>query len=81
MKWKRQTPERLQSRELPKLLTESEDLFDGTLVDWDTESVYHKLKEGTRPYHGSDRPFPTPKVPKETLRKEIERLCALGVLK
>ena len=64
---------------LLKLLTEFEDLFDGTLGDWDTEPVSLKLKEGTRPYHG--RPFPTPKAHKETLKKEVQRLCELGVLK
>ena len=40
---------------LLKLLTEFEDLFDGTLGDWDTELVSLKLKEGAKPYH--DRPF------------------------
>jgi hypothetical protein len=64
---------------LLKLLTEFEDLFDGTLGDWDTEPVSLKLREGARPHHG--RPFPTPKVHKETLKLEIERLCELGVLK
>ena len=44
---------------LLKLLTEFEDLFDGTVGDWDTEPVYLKPKEGARPYH--DRPYPTPK--------------------
>ena len=47
---------------LLKLLTEFEDLFDGTLGDWDTEPVSLKLKEGARSYHG--RPFPTPKAHK-----------------
>ncbi len=58
---------------LLKLLTEFEDLFDGTLGDWDTEPVSLKLKEGAKPYHG--RPFPTPKVHQSTLRKEVKRLC------
>ncbi len=64
---------------LLKLLTEFEDLFDGTLGDWDTEPVSLKLKEGAKPYHG--RPFPTPKAHKETLKKEVQRLCELGILK
>jgi hypothetical protein len=62
-----------------KLLAEFEDRFDGTLSDWDTEPVSLKLREGVKPYHG--RPFPTPKVHKETLKKGIERLWELGVLK
>ena len=42
-------------KKLLKLLTEFEDLFDGTLSDWDTEPVSLKLKEGAKPCHG--RPF------------------------
>ncbi len=56
---------------LLKLLTKFEDLFDGTLSDWDTETV-SKLKEGAKPYH--DRPFPSPKAHKETQKKELQRL-------
>ena len=69
----------LDQEKLRKLLTEFEELFDGTLGNWDTELVSLKLREGARPYHG--RPFPTPKVHKETLEKDLERLCELGVLK
>ena len=61
------------------LLTEFEDLFDGTLGDWKTEPVSLELKEGAKPYHG--RAYPVPKVHKETLIKELNRLCDLGVLK
>ena len=64
---------------LLKLLTKFEDLFDGTLCDWDTEPVSLKLKEGAKMYYG--RPFLTPKAHKETLKKEVQRLCELGVLK
>ena len=64
---------------LLKLLTEFEDLFNGTLGDWDTEPVSLKLMEGAKPYHG--RPFPTPKAEKETLKKEVQQLCELAVLK
>ncbi len=66
-------------KKLLKLLTKFEDLFDGTLGDWDTEVVSLKLKEGAKPYHG--RPFPTPKAHKGTPKKEVQRLCELGVLK
>ena len=64
---------------LLKLLTQFEDLFDGTLGDWNTELVSLELKEGAKPYHG--RLFPTPKAHVETLKKEVQRLCELGVLK
>ena len=63
---------------LLELLTEFEELFDGTLGDWNTEPVSFELKEGTKPYHG--RPFPVPKSRKETTMKELNRLCELGVL-
>jgi hypothetical protein len=53
-------------------------LFDGTLGDWKTKPVSFQLKEGVSPYHG--RAFPVPKVHKETITKEVERLCQLGVL-
>ena len=53
--------------------------FDGILGDWDTKHVSLKLRECAKPYHG--RPFPTPKVHKETFKKEVERLRGLGVLK
>jgi hypothetical protein len=53
-------------------------LFDGTLGDWKTKLVSFQLKEGVSPYHG--QAFPVPKVHKETIRNEVERLCKLGVL-
>jgi hypothetical protein len=34
--------------------------------------------EGVIPYHG--QAFPVPKVHKDTIIKEVERLCKLGVL-
>ncbi len=53
-------------------------LFDGTLGDWKTKPVSIQLKEGVSPYHG--QAFPVPKVHKETIIKEMERLCQLGAL-
>jgi hypothetical protein len=52
-------------------------LFDGTLGDWKTKPVSFQLKEGVSPYH--DRAFPVPKIHKDTIMKEVERLCKLGV--
>ena len=63
---------------LLELLTEFKELFDGTLGDWKTEPVSFDLKEGAKPYNG--RAFPVPKFHKETLIKELNRLCDLGVL-
>jgi hypothetical protein len=55
-----------------------ESLFDGTLGDWKTKPFSFQLREGVSPYHG--QAFPVPKVHKETIIKEVERLCQLGVL-
>jgi hypothetical protein len=54
-------------------------LFDGTLGDWRTKPVFFQLREGVSPYHG--RAFPVPKINKDTIIKEVERLCKLGALK
>jgi hypothetical protein len=55
-----------------------ESLFDGTLGDWKTKPVSFQLKKGVSPHHG--QAFPVPKVHKETIKTEVERLCQLGVL-
>ena len=61
------------------MLQEFEELFDGTLGTWQTPPVHLKLKEGATPYHG--KAFPVPHIHKETLKKEVERLEEIGVLK
>eukprot|EP00804_Cyclotella_cryptica_P017465 CCRYP_017387-RA/>CCRYP_017387-RA protein AED:0.27 eAED:0.27 QI:0/-1/0/1/-1/1/1/0/126 len=63
---------------LLELLTEFEELFDGTLGDWNTEPVSFELKEGAKPYHG--KAYPVPKSRKETTIKELNRLCELGLV-
>eukprot|EP00804_Cyclotella_cryptica_P020334 CCRYP_014060-RA/>CCRYP_014060-RA protein AED:0.31 eAED:0.31 QI:0/-1/0/1/-1/1/1/0/510 len=63
---------------LLELLTEYEELFDGTLGDWNTDPVSLELMEGAKPYHG--QPFPMPKIHEEIIIKELNRLCGLGVL-
>ncbi len=65
-------------KKLLQLLNKYELLFDGTLGDWKTKPVSFQLKEGVTPYHG--QAFPVPKFHKETIKKEVERLCELGVL-
>jgi hypothetical protein len=64
---------------LLEILTEYEELFDVTLGDWSTESISIELKEGAKPCHG--RPFPVLRVHKETIIKDLNRRCVLGVLK
>ena len=49
-----------------------EDLFDGTLGEWQTDLMKFQLKPGTTPYHGGA--YPIPKIHEETFRKEIQRL-------
>jgi hypothetical protein len=67
-----------QQNKLLQLLIKYQLLFDGTLSDWKTTPVSFQLKEGSKPYHS--RAFPVPKIHKEVLIREIERLCKLGVL-
>ncbi len=67
-----------QQKKLLQLLKKYELLFDGTLGDWKTKLVLFQLKERVSPYLGWA--FPVPKVHKETIIKEVERLCKLGVL-
>ncbi len=61
------------------LLLKFEELLDGILGDWRLLPVSFELKESVKPYHG--RPYPIPKIHKDTLIKEIDRLVAIGVLK
>jgi hypothetical protein len=65
-------------KKLLQRLVKFESLFDGTLGDWKTKPVSFQLKELASPYHG--RVFPVPKIHKNVLIKEVERLCKLGVL-
>jgi hypothetical protein len=67
-----------QQKKLLQLLKKYELLFDGTLGDWKTKLVSFQLQEGVSPYHG--QAFPVPKIHKDTIMKEVERLCKLGVL-
>jgi hypothetical protein len=67
-----------QQKKLLQLLNKYKLLFDGTLGDWKTKPVSFQLKEGASPYHG--QAFPVPKIHKDTLIKEVDRLVKLGVL-
>jgi hypothetical protein len=65
-----------QHKKLLQLLKKYKSLFDGTLGDWKTKPVSFQLKEGVSPYHG--RAFPVPKIHKDTLIKEVDRLFNWG---
>ncbi len=69
----------VEKNKLLELLKKFEPLFDGTLGHLRTkEPVSFQLKDGVTPHHG--RAFLIPKVHKEVIMKEIQRLCDLGVL-
>jgi hypothetical protein len=55
---------------LLSLLLKFEQLFEGTLGEWNLPPVSIQLKEGAKPFHG--RPYPIPNVHKATLMKEID---------
>lgn len=63
---------------LLELFTEYEELFDGTLNDWNTELASLEIKEGAKPCYGM--PFPAPTVHKDTIVKELNRLCEPGLI-
>ena len=67
-----------EKEQLFKLLSEFEELFDGTLGDWKTEPVELELREGEKPH--SSRYYPMPRVHKQTFKKELLRLVEIGVL-
>ena len=62
-----------------KLLQKYEPIFDGTLGNYTGSNYKIELREGVKPYHA--KPFPIPKVHEETLRKEVNKLDEIGVLK
>ncbi len=61
------------------MLLNYEELFDGTLGDWNRPPISIELKEGAKPFHG--RLYPIAQIHKATLMKEITRLVSIGVLK
>jgi hypothetical protein len=66
-----------QQKNLLQLLKKYELLFDSTLGDWKIKPVSFQLRERVSPDRG--QVFPVPKIYKETIIKEVERLCKLGV--
>lgn len=63
---------------LLKLLQKHEAMFEGTLGAWDGEQIHFDLKPNAMPWRG--HPFPVPRIHRETIKKEIKRLCDIGVL-
>ena len=58
-----------EKEQLFKLLSEFEELFEGTLGDWKTEPVELELREGEKPH--SSRYYPMPRVHNKPLRKNF----------
>ena len=54
-------------------------MFDGALGKYTSSTYKIELKENIKPYHA--KPFPIPKVHEPTLKKEVERLVKIGVLR
>ena len=69
---------RQEREQLLSLLYKYEGLFSGKLGTWKGTPVDLQLKPGATPYHA--KAFPVPKIHEATLRKEVDRLCDLGVL-
>ena len=62
-----------------EFLQKYEKIFDGTLGKYTCSNYIIKLKEDAKPYHA--KPFPIAKNHKPTLKKDIDRLIKIGVLK
>ena len=67
-----------EQNQLLEVLFEFEDLFSGTLGDWNTEPVSFELKEGSKSFQG--KALPIPQKHKVTVRTEVDRLCKIEVL-
>jgi len=68
----------IEKKQLYKLLSKYEDLFDGKLGCWKNNPVKLEMKEGEKPHNS--RYYPMPKIHKEMFRKELKRLVEIGVL-
>ena len=63
-------------QKLLEFLQEFEELFDGTLGDWDCEPVSLQLREGAKPYHG--RPFTIPTKHMDITKKKSKDYVIWG---
>ena len=69
----------LQQAKLLGLLEKKDELFGGTLGDFQTDPVRFDLQLEAKPYNG--RPFPVPHSRMAVFKKKVERLVDSGVLK
>lgn len=67
-----------QKTKLKQLLFQFEELFDGTLGTWWTESVQLHLKDPNyKPIHA--RPYPVLQSQVQKFEEEVKRLCKIGI--
>ena len=64
---------------LLELIQKCEKMFDETLRKYTGSDYTIELMEDAKPYHA--KPFPIPKIHELTLKKEVNRLIKIGVLK
>ena len=69
----------INEKKLFECLREHNDLFQGKLGKVPNVEVKADLKPNAVPYH-CKQPFRVPHIYLETLKKEVDRLCATGVL-
>ena len=62
-----------------ELLQKYEDMFDGTFSKYTNSDYIIELKEDAKPYH--TKPFPILKIHELALKKKVNRLIKIGVLK
>ena len=67
-----------QREALLKLLQKHESLFEGKLGQWDGDFAHFELKPNAKPFRAS--PFPVPRIHRDTIKRELKRLCELGVI-
>lgn len=68
-----------QRKQLAELLKKHSDLFRGNLGTWPDEKIDFELRPDSKPFH-CQRPIRIPRIHIETLTKEVNRLCEIGVL-
>ena len=64
---------------LHDVISKYEFLFDRTIVTWKPKPVDIELQPGAKPY--SSKPYLVPCAHNFVFKKEVERLCRVGVLK
>ena len=52
-----------------RLLKYFDDLFDGTLGDWDTEPVNMEIKPGSKPFNS--KYYPVPRIKRRPFAKSL----------